>query len=53
MSATFKLEKKKASQQDLRKLMQEQRSSRNGETSKKIESAFAKYENGQLVRRII
>lgn len=48
MSATFRLEKKKASQQDLRKLMQEQRSSKNGETEKKIESAFAKYENGQL-----
>jgi zinc finger protein 830 len=48
MSATFRLEKKKASQQDLRRLMQEQRSSKNGETTKKIESAFAKYENGQL-----
>ena len=48
MSAAFRLEKKKASQQDLRRLMQEQRSSRNGESTKRIESAFAKYENNQL-----
>lgn len=49
MSATFRLEKKKASQQNLRRLMQEQRQSRSDETTKKIESAFAKYENGILV----
>lgn len=49
MSATFRLEKKKASQQNLRRLMQEQRSTRNGEAEQKIESAFAKYENGQLM----
>lgn len=49
MSAAFRLEQKKASQNNLRRLMQEQRSSRNGETVKKIESAFAKYENGQLI----
>lgn len=48
MSATFRLEKKKASQHDLRRLMQEQRQSRSDETTKKIESAFAKYEHGIL-----
>lgn len=49
MSATFRLEKKKPSQHELRRLMQEQRQSRNNETVKKIDSAFAKYVNGQLM----
>lgn len=49
MSAAFKLAKQKVSQKDLRKLMQEQKHSRNIESSKKINSPFAKYENGQLI----
>lgn len=49
MSAAFKLDKKKVSQHDLRRLMQEQKQSRNNEsTAIKIDSPFAKYENGQL-----
>jgi zinc finger protein 830 len=49
MSASFKLAKKKVSQQDLRKLMQEQKSLRlNEEVNKKIDSPFAKYEDGKL-----
>lgn len=49
MSAAFKLAKKKVSQQDLRRLMQEQKQSRNKtESVNKIDSPFAKYDNGQL-----
>lgn len=49
MSAAFKLAKKKVSQTDLRRLMQEQKQSRNSEAStSKIDSPFAKYDNGQL-----
>lgn len=50
MSAAFKLAKKKVSQNDLRKLMQEQKHLRgNGDQlSAKIDSPFAKYENNQL-----
>lgn len=49
MSAAFKLAKKKVSQQDLRRLMKEQKNLRvNDELFKKIDSPFAKYENGQL-----
>lgn len=49
MSATFKLAKKKFSQHDLRKLMQESKSSRAVESVKKVDSPLAKYnEAGQL-----
>lgn len=50
MSAAFKLAKKKTSQNDLRKLMQEQKHLRgNGDhASVKINSPFAKYDNDQL-----
>ncbi|CAO1420614.1 unnamed protein product [Diamesa serratosioi] len=49
MSATFKLAKKKFSQHDLRKLMQESKSSRAVENVKKVDSPLAKYnEAGQL-----
>jgi hypothetical protein len=47
MNAAFRLEKKKVSQTELRRLMNEQKQSRNAEV-KKIDSPFAKYENGQL-----
>ncbi|KAG5670129.1 hypothetical protein PVAND_000411 [Polypedilum vanderplanki] len=47
MNAAFRLEKKKVSQSELRRLMNEQKQSRNAEI-KKIDSPFAKYENGQL-----
>lgn len=49
MSATFKLAKKKFNQHDLRKLMQESKSSRAVESVKKVDSPLAKYnEAGQL-----
>lgn len=51
MSASFKLAaKKKMSQQELRLLMQQQKQSRNKSetTNSKIDSPFAKYDNGQL-----
>lgn len=50
MSAAFKLAKKKVSQNDLRKLMQEQKHLRgNGDKSNvKIDSPFAKYDKDQL-----
>ena len=49
MSATFKLAKKKFNQHDLRKLMQESKSSRAVENVKKVDSPLAKYnEAGQL-----
>lgn len=48
MSAAFKLAKKKVSQHDLRRLMNEQKQTRNETSSIKIDSPFAKYENGQL-----
>lgn len=48
MNAAYRLEnKKKLSQHDLRKLMNEQKQSRIVD-SNKIDSPFAKYENGQL-----
>ncbi|GAB0093526.1 Coiled-coil domain-containing protein 16 [Sergentomyia squamirostris] len=45
MSATFRLAKQKYSQNDLRRLMheQKQKSQKNGEPSKKIDSPLAKY----------
>ncbi|CRK90925.1 CLUMA_CG004614, isoform A [Clunio marinus] len=50
MSAAFKLAKKKVNQHDLRRIMQEQKLSRNSGNSNesKIDSPFAKYDNGQL-----
>jgi zinc finger protein 830 len=49
MSAAFKLSKQKPSQQDLRRLMQEQKQQRSSESGvDKIDSPFAKFENGQL-----
>jgi zinc finger protein 830 len=47
MSAAFKLAKKKVSQHDLRRIMQEQKQSRNDEEVK-IDSPFAKWADGQL-----
>ncbi|CAG9807835.1 unnamed protein product [Chironomus riparius] len=48
MNAAFRLEnKKKLSQHDLRRLMNEQKQSRTVDTNK-VDSPFAKYENGQL-----
>lgn len=50
MSAAFKLARKKVSQQDLRRLMQEQKNLRSNEVGAcKVDSPFAKYDNnGQL-----
>ncbi|XP_070494107.1 zinc finger protein 830 [Chironomus tepperi] len=47
MNAAFRLEKKKLSQHDLRRLMNEQKQSRTADANK-IDSPFAKYDNGQL-----
>lgn len=53
MSAAFKLAKKKVSQHDLRRLMQEQKQSKaNGDTSLKVESPFAKYD-GEILSCLI
>lgn len=52
MSATFRLEKKKVSQHELRRLMNEQKQARNGEV-KKIDSPFAKYENGNILTCVL
>lgn len=50
MSAAFKLAKKKVSQHDLRKLMQESKQTRsNGDKSEKIDSPFAKYDGDKLM----
>lgn len=50
MSAAFKLSKKKVSQHDLRRLMQESKQTRsNGDTSDKIDSPFAKYDGDKLM----
>lgn len=46
MNPAFRLEKKKVSQNELRRLMKEQKESRT--VNAKIDSPFAKYENGQL-----
>lgn len=49
MSAAFKLAKKKTSQHELRRLMQEQKQSKvNGDTSPRIDSPFAKYDGESL-----
>jgi len=48
MNAAFRLEKKKLSQHELRRLMNEQKQSRTASDVNKIDSPFAKYENGQL-----
>lgn len=49
MSAAFKLAKKKVSQHDLRKMFAEQKQTRSKESlTIKIDSPFAKYDNGQL-----
>lgn len=49
MSAAFKLAKQKPTQKDLRRLMQEQKQQRSNESpEEKIDSPFAKFENGQL-----
>jgi zinc finger protein 830 len=48
MSAAFKLSKRKPSQQELRRLMQEQKQHRSSENvEEKIDSPLAKFENGQ------
>jgi zinc finger protein 830 len=48
MSAAFKLSKKKVSQHDLRRLMQESKQTRSN-ADDKIDSPFAKYENDKLI----
>lgn len=45
MSAAFKLAKKKVSQHDLRRIMQEQKQSRGSEDFPKVDSPFAKYDD--------
>jgi hypothetical protein len=50
MSAAFRLDTAaKKKQHDLRRLMQDQKQSRKEESSIKINSPLAKYENGQLI----
>lgn len=50
MSAAFKLAKKKVSQHDLRRLMQETKQTRgNADASEKIDSPFAKYDGDKLM----
>ena len=50
MSAAFKLAKKKVSQHDLRRLMQENKQTRgNVDASEKIDSPFAKYDGDRLM----
>ena len=50
MSAAFKLAKKKVSQHDLRRLMQENKQTRgNVDASEKIDSPFAKYDGDKLM----
>lgn len=48
MNPAFRLEKKKLSQHELRRLMNEQKQSRTSDVVK-VDSPFAKYENGQLM----
>lgn len=49
MSAAFKLAKQKSSQKDLRRLMQDTKQQRSSQsTEDKIDSPFAKFDNGQL-----